>query len=225
MNRKFLHTSQILIVLLVALLAVGQASAYSFSSCKEGSGEMETRQLSLEEFQAIDVGGAFDIDVSFGSRQSVEVTIDDNLWDLFEAEVKGKWLNFDWERNCSPSDECRIKIVVNTLEEVSVHGACNLDISDFKGHEFTYKLSGAGELKMDGKVDNLEVKISGAGEADTTDLIAKNVRVHISGAGTASVYAEDRIKGRISGVGNLTYYGDPDEKDTRVSGLGNIRKR
>ena len=171
------------------------------------------------------MGGAFDIEVSFGRTQKVEVTIDDNLWDIFEAEVKGEWLNLDWDGNCRPSDECRIAIVVPLLEEVNIHGACDLNISGFKGSEFTYKLSGAGDLVMDGEVDKLDIKISGAGDADTTDLKAKHVKVSISGAGNAEVYAEKSLRGRVSGVGNLTYYGDPEDENTSVSGLGKIRKK
>jgi len=221
MNRKFLSIT----LTLIALLVASQAFAFSFSKGEEGSGDMETRQLTLDEFNALDVGGAFDIEVSFGKKQKVEVTIDDNLWDHFEAKVKGDWLNLDWGRSCSPSDECKIKLVVSSLEEVSIHGACNLKINNFDDHKFVYKLSGAGDLEMDGKVDNLEVKISGAGDADTTDLKAKDVKVSISGAGNAKVYASESIRARISGVGNLTYYGDPEDKDTRVSGLGNIKKK
>lgn len=221
MKRKFLPV----VLTVIAILIAGQASAFSFNKGTKGSGDMETRELSLEEFNSLDVGGAFDIEVSFGKKQKIEVTIDDNLWDHFDAKIKGKWLDLDWGRNCSPSNDCHIKIVVPSLEEVNIHGACDLEISDFDAHDFTYKLSGAGDLEMDGKVDNLEIKISGAGDADTTDLKAKNVKVSISGAGNADVYAEESIRARISGVGNLTYHGDPDDEDTRVSGLGNISKK
>lgn len=221
MNRKLLTLSLALFV----LLAASQAGAFSLSGGKKGSGHMETRQLSLDEFQALDVGGAFDVEISFGKKQKVEVTIDDNLWDYFDAKVKGQWLNLDWGRSCQPSNDCRITIVVKKLEEVSIHGACDLDISDFSGHEFSYNMSGAGNLKMDGKVDNLDIRISGAGDVDTTDLKAKRVKVNISGAGNAEVYAEDSIRGQVSGVGNLTYYGNPKEKKTSVSGLGNVNMK
>jgi len=221
-NRKFLLTTLVLISLLVTAQAY---AGISFFKGEKGSGDMETRELSLDEFKAFDVGGAFDVEVSFGRKQKVEVTIDDNLWDVFEAEVKGEWLNLDWGRSCRPSDDCIIRIVVPVLEEVNVHGACDLDITGFKGREFKYKLSGAGDLDMDGEVDKLEIKISGAGDADTTDLKAKHVKVSISGAGNAKVFASESIRGRVSGVGNLTYYGDPEDENTRVSGLGDIRKK
>ncbi len=212
-------------LILVVILAASQASAFSFGKGKKGSGNLETRELSLDEFQAIEMGGAFDLEISFGDRQKVEVTIDDNLWDILETKVKGSWLNLGWARNCSPSNHCRVNIVLKNLEEVEISGAGDVDITGFKGHKFKYSLSGAGDLEMDGQVDNLEIRISGAGNADTQKLEAQKVKVRISGAGNATVYADESLNGNVSGVGNLTYYGDPEDTETSVSGLGKIKKK
>jgi len=221
MNRRLVNS----LTLILTILMAGQVAAFSFSSGREGSGKMETRQLNLDEFRALDVGGAFDVEVRFGKTQKVEVTVDDNLWDRFEAKVKGEWLNLDWGRSCSPSDGCHVLIVIPTLEQVTISGACDMNIRDFDDHRFVYRLSGAGELIMNGRVEKLELHISGAGDADTTDLIAENVRVDISGAGNAMIYAKDSIRARISGVGNLTYFGNPEHTDTSVSGLGSIHRK
>jgi Putative auto-transporter adhesin, head GIN domain len=221
MNKRFFLVA----LVLIALLTVSQATAFSFSRGIKGSGEMETRELDLDTFTAISMGGAFDLDIRLGDRQRVEVTIDDNLWKAFEAEVNGDWLSLDWSESVRCDGDCRVEITVKSLEEISINGAGDVDISDFEGREFTYRLSGAGNLEMDGEVDSLEIRISGAGKADTTDLIAKDVKVQISGAGNASVYAAESIHGRISGVGNLTYYGDPEDENTKVSGLGKIRRK
>ena len=99
------------------------------------------------------------------------------------------------------------------------------DIEDFDGKSFRFSVHGAADLKMDGRVEDLEINISGAGEADTRKLKAKNVEVRISGAGEAKVFADESLRGRISGVGSLTYWGDPEEKDTSVSGIGSIKHK
>ena len=221
MFRKLTRYSLVLILLLIA----SQASAFSFGSGKKGSGDMETRTVSLDEFKAIEMGAAFDLEIGFGNTQKVEVTIDDNLWDILDAKVKGQWLKLGWDDNCRPSNKCRVKITMKSLEEVEIRGAGDVDISDFQGHKFKYRLSGAGNLEMDGKVDILDIRISGAGEADTQQLKAKSVKVNISGAGNASVYAKESLRGVVSGVGNLTYYGDPEDVDTNVSGMGHIKRK
>lgn len=218
----------ILIITLLLGLAAGQAQAWSINKHGhgiEGSGQLETRELQLADFTRIDMGGAFDLRVSFGDRQVVEVTIDDNLWDILEAEVSGRELTIGWQKDCQPDGKCLVKLTVTSLEEINIHGACDAEIEGFRGDSFAYNLSGAGDLTMDGEVDNLEIQVSGAGNADTRDLKAKQVEVKVSGAGNATVFASQSIKARVSGVGKVVYYGDPEEEDTSVSGIGSIKRK
>ena len=59
---------------LVLVLAAGTASAkfnFNFGRGIKGSGDMETRELDLKDFTRIDVGGAFDLEISFGDRQKL----------------------------------------------------------------------------------------------------------------------------------------------------------
>lgn len=217
-----------LILTLVLAMAAGQTLAFSFHKHDngiEGSGNLETRELDLKDFDRIDIGGAFDLHVTFGDRQTVNVTIDDNLWDNLVAKVSGHELELDWKKSCQPDRHCTVEVVVRSLDEISIHGAGDVEIEDFQGETFEYRLSGAGDLTMDGQVDDLEIRISGAGNADTQDLKAKNVKVSVSGAGNAKVHASESIKARVSGVGKVVYYGDPADEDTSVSGIGSIKRK
>ncbi len=191
----------------------------------DGSGDLVTKQLHLPEFSEIDVGGCFDVHVSFGREQKVELTADDNLFEHFVIEVRGGTLELDFDRNLDPSEKPRLDIVARKLDAVSVHGAGELEIEDFAGERFEFDLSGAGSLAIDGSVDELDVDLSGAGSVDARDLKARRADVQLSGAGNATVTVTDRLRARISGVGNLTYYGDPEDRDVHVSGLGHVRRR
>ena len=227
MSTNFYRNSIVVtLVLLLALAATStQAGWFGRSRGIEGSGDLETRTLDLGDFDSIDVGGAFDLLVTQGDRYEVKVTIDDNLWDNLEARVHGHELSFDWDKRCDPDGHCRIEIITPKLKEVSVHGACDAEIHDFRGKSFKYVLSGAGSLEMDGEVEDLEIRVSGAGDADTRDLKARDVEIVVSGAGDASVYASHSIRARVSGVGSIEYYGDPEQKRTQVSGIGSIKAR
>ena len=208
---------------LIAVLIAAPASAGFFEGRGvKGSGDMETRELDLEDFSAIKIGGAFDLEIGFGDQQSVKVTIDDNLWDLLEADVRGGELELDWKKSVRPSDECRIEIVVRSLDEMNISGAGDVRIHDFAGDRFRFKLSGAADLEMDGEVDRLEIRVSGAGDIDTRDLRARDVEITISGAGSADVRATESIDAHVSGVGNIDIYGNPVHRKVRTSGLGKI---
>jgi len=47
----------------------------------------------------------------------------------------------------------------------------------------------------------------------------------VSGAGEAKVFASESFEGRVSGVGSIDYWGDPEHQKTKVSGLGDINKK
>jgi len=221
MHKRLAVVSTVLIVVLA--LAGGDAAARDSSI--RGSGQLVTKELDLAAFGKLDVGGAFDVHVEFGGSQRVALTIDDNLVENMEIEVHGDTLNLDYHKNCNPSRGSLVEITVPDLEGVAVHGAGDVEIEDFNGDRFEFKLSGAGDLTIDGQVDELEVRISGAGDVDARELIARDADVHISGAGDAKIHVTDRLRGRISGVGNLDYYGDPAETDNHVSGMGNIERK
>ncbi len=215
-----------LFAVLILPAVAGQAAAFSFDKDTiEGSGDMETRTLEFKEFDAINVGGAFDLDITIGDQQKVVMTIDDNLWENLEAEVSGGTLEIGWDKSCETDGDCRVEIVVRDLNALDIHGAADVEISQYSGDSFKFDVSGAAELEMDGTVDELEIHVSGAGEIDTRELKAKSVEISVSGAGEAKVYASESFEGRVSGVGNIDYWGDPEHEKTRVSGLGNIKKK
>jgi hypothetical protein len=224
MRSRYLVIPALLAMALV--LTAGNATAFSFSKDTiEGSGNMETRELNLKEFDAIDVGGAFELEITMGDEQKVVMTIDDNLWDNLEAEVNGSTLEIGWDKNCDPDGDCTVVIVVRELKEIDIHGAAEVEIEGYRGDSFTFDVSGAAELEMDGEVDDLDISISGAGEIDTRDLKAKSVKITVSGAGEAKVYASESFEGRVSGVGSIDYWGDPEHQKTKVSGLGDINRK
>jgi hypothetical protein len=213
-------------VAMALILTAGSAFAWSFGKDTiDGSGDMETRELDLKEFDAIDVGGAFDLKISLGDQQKVIMTIDDNLWDNLEAEVSGGTLEIGWDKSCSPEGDCKLEIVVRELKAMNIHGAAEVEITGYHGTSFEFGVSGAAELEMDGQVDNLEINVSGAGEIDTRELKAKSVEISVSGAGEAKVYASESFEGRVSGVGSIDYWGDPKHHKSKVSGMGDINSK
>ncbi len=226
MRSRYSVMAPLLAVAMVLFLTAGNAAAFSFGNDTiEGSGDMETRELDLKEFQKIDVGGAFDLEITLGDEQKVTMTIDDNLWDNLEAEVHGSTLEIGWDKNCQPDDDCTVVIVVRELKGMEIHGAADVEIEGYRGDSFSFDVSGAAELEMDGEVDRLDINVSGAGDIDTRELMAKSVEISVSGAGEAKVYASESFEGRVSGVGNIHYWGDPEHQKTKVSGLGNIKSK
>lgn len=217
---------RLLAVLALICLTAASAGAWPWDRDKiKGSGDLETRSFDVDDVDAIELNGALDINVSFGDRQSVEVTLDDNLFDNLELDVRGSTLTVDWEEDCKSHRKSRIDVVLKRLEEIELSGAGDVRIDDFRGERFEFTLNGAGDLDMNGRVDELDISISGAGDVDTRDLEARDVSVRISGAGDADVRATESIRAAISGVGDIKYHGDPQDVSKSVSGIGRIRSK
>ena len=86
------------------------------------------------------------------------------------------------------------------------------------------RISGAGEVEGDGQVGDLNLIISGVGGADLENLVAKNARVKISGAGGAEIRPEDSADITLSGIGGVTLHGHPKTLVQHISGLGHVEK-
>ncbi|WP_278021592.1 GIN domain-containing protein [Flavobacterium ginsengisoli] len=56
------------------------------------------------------------------------------------------------------------------------------------------------------------------------DLKSKVVEANVSGSGNSKVACDESLTARVSGSGNIRYVGNPEKKDTKVSGSGTISK-
>jgi hypothetical protein len=191
----------------------------------EGSGQAKSETRTVESFEEIELSGAYDVFVTIGPEQKVELTFDDNLIDLIRTQVRGHSLRIFSKESYSSDLNCRVDITVPKLEAVSCSGSGDIDVSDLKGELFEFDLSGSGGLRVDGLVDKLEVSVSGSGDVDARELIAKDVYCSVSGSGNIRVHADSSLDGSVSGSGDISYYGSPEHISTHVSGSGRIHKR
>ena len=82
--------------------------------------------------------------------------------------------------------------------------------------------SGVGSITIGGIADNVTITNSGVGSINAENLKALNVKANVSGVGSITCYASEKIEGAVSGVGSLKYAGHPKHKDNRRTGVGSI---
>jgi hypothetical protein len=83
--------------------------------------------------------------------------------------------------------------------------------------------SGASKIKLTGNAENASVDFSGSGKLFAFDYAVTNMEVDISGAGEAEVNVTGSLNTSISGSGNIRYKGNPVIKQ-EISGAGSIKK-
>ena len=85
------------------------------------------------------------------------------------------------------------------------------------------KVSGAGDLKAKDLIcRDIKANISGAGDLDMKGK-AETGEYKVSGSGDIHAHATERLYARASGSGDIKYKGDP-RNDTRSTGVGDIKR-
>ena len=188
-----------------------------------GNGHLITEQRKVEPFINIDAGGAFRIEWHSGSP-AASVTIDENLMQYVEMEVRDSVLYVRTRRHIWPRRSIKLVLTSNALEGASFSGASQLTAHQLTGSKFYLETSGASKATLDGAVDELIANITGAGDLRAESLQTKTAQISVTGAGDARVAVSDNLKVSITGAGKVEYIGDP-HIQREITGAGSIRKR
>jgi hypothetical protein len=209
-----------------------------FSFLPNLSGQIKGNKIVVREarelpaFLNIDAGGAFDVYLSQGDVQRVEIETDENLLSHVTAEVKGETLYLT-AKAIKKYTELNAYITVPDLEKLMVHGASDLETENkIKLKELTIQASGASDAKLEldveklftdasgastiilsGKATEHYLNASGASDIKAYDLETERTVVDLSGASTAKVSANEEVTGDVSGSSDLFYRQEPGRKE------------
>jgi hypothetical protein len=189
----------------------------------QGSGNVQNEKRSVAEFNAIEVGGIFEVEVVAQKEFSVEVEADDNLLQFIRTEVKGGTLEISTEKKISPRGRIHVRVSAPDIESLQVSGASKLSLANLKNDSLKVDASGASKIKVDGETKNLEIELSGASKIEAEALMAENVNVAGSGASCASVNVSGDLKADLSGASKVTYAGSPRNLEKSTSGASSVR--
>jgi hypothetical protein len=213
--------------------------------------ERKTETRELGTFNRISMRGIGKIYINQGKEQKVVIEGDDIAINRITTNVTdGKLvidIGRDWVEKLSAgfdflsSQDTRFYITVKQLEELEITGAAEVEAKDIKAKDFALKMTGAssvkvlnlnadslktdmpgaGKIVVDGKVDDLSVALTGAGNFSGHKLKSKTAKVTLSGVGSAQLWVTGELDVTITGVGSVEYYGNPLIKQT-VTMLGKV---
>lgn len=218
------------VLLISAILFLAFAGCHGFGfNCHgigvRGSGQSREESRSLSDFNSLDIGGAYEIDVICGTTPGITINAENNILPLIKTEVSGNTLNIYNSKSINPRKKIRIKVTTANVDVLETSGASNIAVEKINNDRFKLDASGAGKIFLSGKTGMLRLSLSGAVKVEARDLVADNANVEISGASKADVYASQELRADISGVGSLDYYGNPKNVRRSVSGIGSINEK
>lgn len=215
-----------------ATLAAVVAAALLLSACNHrevptGPVRNETRQVS--SFDSIDVEGNTKLDITVGKPESLVIEGRDLFVKRIKTDVRGDTLHIKSSRKdwgwTNGQARVTLRITVPHLESLQLQGGNEVHISGYDGGDAKIAIQGAADIEAAGKLDALSITMSGAGNADLSQLIANEATVRVSGVGSIYVHPRDTLDATMNGVGAIFYSGSPREVNTHMNGLGTISHR
>lgn len=210
------------------------------------SGNVVSQEREVSGFDQVELRSFGNLTIEQGETESLTIEADENVIDHLTAEVQdGKLiLSTENEINFVNTGDVRYTLTVKDLKQVNLTGFGNIDIDGLQTDQMTVNLSGSGNLNLhDLQAQSFELTISGFGSADVSgsapeqmisisgsgnytgkDLQSADTKVVVSGFGSATVSASNTLDVRITGSGNVDYYGKPEVTQT-ITGFGKLSSK
>ena len=213
---------------ILSLLAVS-ALAVCLTACEidlgiKGNGNVVTVQQQVGPFSEISARGGLRIEWQSGAP-SLSITTDDNLVQYFEVHNSGDRLEVRMRERIRPTRGIKLVISSPSLKGARLTGAADFIGHGVTGSSFAVQTTGASNVVLDGKVDQLLVDITGAGKLKAKDLQCNVVEIATTGAADAWVNAAQKLRVAITGAGDITYSGNPPTIEKKIRGAGTIRHK
>ena len=206
--------------------------------------DWDSKIYDIGNFTEVYLEGGYKVYLIQGDKNSLTVKASDSdVFDYLKVKNDSESLSLKIDRKHFDFDRITLYITFKNIEKIDIEGGVKLktkgylDLNDFSLHvkggakiELNLKaddvrvISEGGVLfEFDGVAESLDVKVSGAGHIDASELKAKDVTIKIEGVGTGSVYATETLYAKIEGVGKVKYRGNP-KVTKNIEGLGSVTR-
>lgn len=200
LNKSVLKT--IAIVLFPALLVLP-----SCDPALRGDGDIVKETRDEKDFTGLNVSVEGKVNVKLGTTFKVEVQAEENLLPYLKTEIEAGELHVYFSRNVRDVDGLEVSVTMPALE--SLH------------------LAGSAELVTDGVFEgsDLDLSVSGSGEARLNFIDYDDLKIHLSGSGYIELKgAAGEMQANLSGSGHIMALQCPvREADIHVSGSGSAK--
>lgn len=237
----------IVLTLIFSITTIFTTSCFSDLVFINGSGNVVTETLDIDDFNGINLEGVEDVIISYGETQEVVVSGDDNIIDRIKTNVSGGIWYVGLERGSYRDYELKYDITVPKINKITNEGVADVVVNDFEDNgDLFIKIEGLGKVELNrmANTENLTIDIDGAGQVvgykEFPDLQKLDIyvdgagrflafpietadcNIDISGTGRCEVSVEENLDIYIDGAGSVYYKGFPSITQD-VSGVATIK--
>ncbi len=209
-----------------------------------GNGQQVLEHRDVNYFTRLNITGSYNISYSKSDSCSCDIFAESNILPYIKTTVNNQILNVDTESHrysiVLPKE---ITLTSPVLEEISTSGAikfdANFDTLDelhiitvglmemngvINANRLYIDVSGTGMFNLEGSAVYTEIDFSGTGNIHTENMEQDSCKIDVSGSALIYVKVNKYLKVKITGAGEVYYYGNPDEVISNISGAGKLIK-
>ena len=224
----------IVIACSILLLATTVFSQKAKETKIEGSGNVITKDVTIQPFDQLEANGVFDVVLTQGNKESLKIEAEDNLQALFEIKNEGSKLMVDMKKD-SHFDSKRKMTVYITFKNLksmdlkmvgNVSSEGNLNFSDLSlanksvgsvdlalnAQKLDINNKSVGNLRLSGKAENAIIRSNSVGAIKASDLLVQTMDIDNDGVGSAEVNAVKELKVKDSFLGKVKNAGSATAK-------------
>jgi hypothetical protein len=217
------------------------------SSCAvgvAGNGNVTEKNREVESFNGISASGMFQIHFIQSDNISLKVVADDNLHELIETYVNDRVLSVRTTESIRNAKKLELYISAPSLSFLDLSGAVSVDNKgEISGERLMIQTSGAAEINLNvrveeieigcsgatevdlrGRADKVEINASGATEIKMFELEALRMSLDLSGASEVKVNVTKELRVSASGASEIVYRGNPKLSRSDLSGASSIKQ-
>jgi len=208
-KQRRLYSSELLSLDIYLPESENLSMAVKTSAELKNEGSLNTKSISIELFS--NVKGGLELET-----QSADISIGGAGEISLKGETDALNVNISGAANLNAKELLANKVAITSA------GSSNLQ-STAKS-SLKAEITGTGNLGFYGEVETLNIKISGFGEVDASELKAKEAVLKIAGSGKADLDVSDKLYVEISGSGIVNYLGSPSVTQV-ISGFGKVNRK
>lgn len=108
------------------------------------------------------------------------------------------------------------------LPEITINSVADVELDNVNQDRLSIEVHGAGSVRASGRVQKLDVDISGAGSGDFEYLQAEDIMAQVNGAGSLDLRGSRNVDVKIHGAGSATLHQKPANLTSGIFGVGAI---
>jgi len=197
----------------------------------KGSGNLITEERDVPYYHSISMNTAGLVTITDGTKQHIEVTVDDNVMEYLSIRVENEMLIIEVVSDVSLSEyELIVDVTMTDLKSLITNSAgsikglttfeedqVNLMINsagnislDLIANQLNSMINSAGNLVLSGQVANHHTMLSSAGNLSAFGLNTETMVILVNSAGNAQVTVSKLLDVTINSVGCVYYKGYPE---------------